>query len=43
MLDVPQQETVKRIKADRVNLRLSDKLKQDLENFCNDKKNKLTF
>ncbi len=38
MLDVTQQETVKRIKADRVNLRLSDKLKQDLENFCNDKK-----
>ena len=38
MLDVTLQETVKRIKADRVNLRLSDKLKQDLENFCNDKK-----
>ena len=37
MLDIPQERT-KNIKADRVNLRLSDKLKQDLENFCNDKK-----
>jgi len=37
MLDIPQEET-KKIKADRVNLRLKGKLKQDLENFCNDKK-----
>jgi len=37
MLDIPQKET-KKIKADRVNLRLSGKLKQDLENFCSDKK-----
>ena len=42
MLDIPQNET-KKIKADRVNLRLSSKLKQDLENFCNDKKINSTY
>lgn len=37
MLDIPQ-EITKHSKGDRVNLRLSEKLKQDLEKFCNDKK-----
>lgn len=37
MLDIPQQAT-KQSRGDRVNLRLSEKLKQDLEKFCDDKK-----
>ena len=37
MLDIPQQATKQNL-GNRVNLRLSEKLKQDLEKFCNDKK-----